>query len=156
MRACWLRLVMGQRKQRRQQVDAGGVTFCAVFRVLILYACIVFIHSLLYWGRRALRARTAAAAANYQWSYQMPRCPMARKIYTYPDPRFTRELLYNFAWLTFIYIFLLTLFELIELLRPKPVRLPYCPRRTPPFFGCPKCSAANTIWRKRRNSLNNV
>ncbi|KAH9638259.1 hypothetical protein HF086_013697 [Spodoptera exigua] len=46
---------------------------------------------------------------------------MARtRVVTVPDPEFTRNLLLHTAWLTLLYMLLLTLFEFIELVRPKP------------------------------------
>lgn len=57
---------------------------------------------------------------------------------TWPDPQLTRTLLHCAVWLTFIYMLLLTLFEFIELLRPKPRRLrPPLPPTGPP--ACPVC-----------------
>lgn len=42
-----------------EQLDLGTAAVCAVFRVIILYACILFVHSLLFFGRRYMRARAA-------------------------------------------------------------------------------------------------
>lgn len=56
----YLTKVMEQKKNNRFQApDLGSAAVLAVVRVLIVYACVVFVHSLLYWGRRALRARAA-------------------------------------------------------------------------------------------------
>lgn len=35
--------------------DSGTYAVCAVVRVLIVYSCIILVHSMLYWGRRMLR-----------------------------------------------------------------------------------------------------
>lgn len=44
---------------RHEDLDTGAAVACAVVRVLILYSCLLLVHSLLYWGRRYLRARVA-------------------------------------------------------------------------------------------------
>ncbi|CAF4853069.1 unnamed protein product [Pieris macdunnoughi] len=41
---------------------------------------------------------------------------------TVPGAELTKQIVLDAAWLAFIYMLLLTLFELIELLRPKPSR----------------------------------
>lgn len=81
-----------------------------------------------------------------------------QQVRTWPDPAAVRDLLHTAAWLVFSYMLLLTLFELIELLRPKPARLrpklyppparraPPSPSRAPapaPAAGelCPRCAA---------------
>ncbi|PZC79047.1 hypothetical protein B5X24_HaOG216863 [Helicoverpa armigera] len=49
-----------------------------------------------------------------------PRASRMARVVTVPDPKFTQTLLLHSAWLVFLYMLMLTLFELIELLRPKP------------------------------------
>lgn len=71
----------------------------------------------------------------------------------WPDPAAVRELLHSTAWLTFCYMLLLTLFELIELLRPKPARYrPAPPAPAGPSANslCPTCASIAVRPRRRR------
>lgn len=49
------------RERQTCVADAGTLTFVIVARVLIVYSCILLVHSLLYWGRYSLRRRAGLA-----------------------------------------------------------------------------------------------
>ncbi|KAI8440639.1 hypothetical protein MSG28_001850 [Choristoneura fumiferana] len=90
--------------------ELGALSPAAVVRVLLLYACIWFVHGLLYHGRRHLRRVLA-------------RRTRARPI---TARQTTRGVVRGVAWLMLAYMLLLTMFELVELLRPAPPQRRRC------------------------------
>jgi hypothetical protein len=82
---------------------------------------------------RALAALLGPASAAARARQRL----MARvEVRSWPDPASTRQWIYSAAWLVLAYMFLLTMFELIELLRPKPLGARPAERARPPAQPC--------------------